>query len=184
MQSPGSFPHYGTVTHSYEGSANGRWRSLIVRARAGRSTISPGLRPTVPPTPLRRADLTALTTTIASRVKSVQNSPQIFVSYAKEDVRYADELRRLLKLADFDPWIDSAGLLGGDAWEARLREVIRTSDFVVALLSGHTTGGYQEKELRVAMDNAPAGRKADVPFVLPCALMRLLRGDAEQVSAS
>jgi hypothetical protein len=108
------------------------------------------------------------------------NSPRIFISYAKEDVRYANELRRLLKLADFDPWMDSAGLLGGEAWEARLAQVIRTSDFVVALLSKHTAGGYQEEELRVAMNDAPAGRRADAPFVLPCALMRFLRGDTEQ----
>ena len=111
--------------------------------------------------------------------ESVPNSPRIFISYAKEDVRYADELRRLLKLADFDPWMDSAGLLGGEAWEARLGEVIRTSDFVVALLSECTAGGYQEKELRVAMDNAPAGRNANVPFVLPCAIGGLLRRDTE-----
>ena len=110
---------------------------------------------------------------------SVSNSPRVFISYANEDVRYADELRRLLKLADFDPWIDSAGLLGGEAWEARLVEVLRTSDFVVALLSEHTAGGYQETELRVAMENAPSGRKAGVPFVLPCAIGRLLRGDTE-----
>jgi hypothetical protein len=108
--------------------------------------------------------------------ESFPNAPRIFISYAKEDVSYADELRRLLKLADFDPWIDSAGLLGGEAWETRLREVIRTSDFVIALLSEHTAGGYQEKELRVAIDNAPAGRNANVPFVLPCAIGALLRG--------
>ena len=110
---------------------------------------------------------------------SVSNSPRIFISYAKEDVRYADELRRLLKLADFDPWMDSAGLLGGEVWETRLVEAIRTSDFVVALLSEHTAGGYQEKELRVAVENAPSGRKADIPFILPCAIGRLLRGDTE-----
>jgi hypothetical protein len=103
------------------------------------------------------------------------SSPRIFISYAKEDVCYADELRRLLKLADFDPWMDSAGLLAGDAWEARLLEIMRTSDFVVALLSEHTAGGYQEEELRVALENAPAGRPANVPFVLSL----LLRGDSE-----
>jgi hypothetical protein len=111
--------------------------------------------------------------------KSISASPRIFISYAKEDVRCADELRRLLKLADFDPWMDSAGLLAGEAWEARLGEVIRTSDFVVALLSEHTAGGYQEKELRAAWESAPGGRKANVPFVLPCAIGRLLRADAE-----
>jgi hypothetical protein len=111
---------------------------------------------------------------------SASNSPRIFISYAKEDVRHADELRRLLKLADFDPWMDSAGLLAGDAWEARLAEVIRTSDFVVALLSEHTAGGYQETELLVAVENAPSGRNADVPFVLPCAIGDLLSGDTEE----
>jgi hypothetical protein len=98
------------------------------------------------------------------------DSPRIFISYAKEDVRLADEIRRLLTLADFDPWMDSAGLLAGDAWEARLAEVLRTSDFVIALLSEHTAGGYQETELHIASNSRPGGRNASVPFVLPCPL--------------
>src|SRR5262249_13892841 len=85
---------------------------------------------------------------------SISTSPRIFISYAKEDVRSADEIKRLLKLAGFDPWMDSTGLLAGEAWEARLVQAVRTSDFVVALLSEHTAGGYQETELRVAVKNA------------------------------
>lgn len=112
--------------------------------------------------------------------ESVSNAPRIFISYAREDVRYADEMRRLLKLADFDPWMDSAALLAGEAWEVQLVEAIRTSDFVVALLSEHTAGGYQEKELRMAVENTPSGRGADVPFVIPCAIGRLLREDTEE----
>jgi hypothetical protein len=109
------------------------------------------------------------------------DSPRIFISYAKEDIRLADEIRRLLTLADFDPWMDSAGLLAGDPWEARLAEVLRTSDFVIALLSEHTAGGYQETELRIAANSRPGGRDASVPFVLPCALGRLLRGNLQDV---
>src|SRR6516162_3640187 len=135
-QYPGSFPHFGTMTQSYECSANRRWRSLIVRARRALDDLA---RP-APGTPSyattsREPNPTDDDERIAH--ESVPNSPRIFISYAKEDVRYADELRRLLKLADFDPWMDSAGLLGGEAWETRLREVIRTSDFVIALLSEH-----------------------------------------------
>ena len=111
---------------------------------------------------------------------SVSSAPRIFISYAKEDVTEADEIRRLLKLADFDPWTDSAELLSGEAWETRLLEAIRTSDFVVALISEHTAGGYQETELRVAVENAPHDRQPVVPFVLPCVTGRLILEDAER----
>jgi hypothetical protein len=60
-----------------------------------------------------------------------------------------------------------------------LVEAIRTSDFVVALLSEHTRGGYQETELRVAVENMPSDREADVPFILPCAIGQLLRDVTE-----
>jgi hypothetical protein len=71
--------------------------------------------------------------------------------------------------------MDSAGLLAGDAWEARLLQAIRTSDFVVALLSEHTAGGYQDAELRIAANHPPRGRGADVPFIVPCVTGKLLR---------
>jgi HEAT repeat protein len=99
--------------------------------------------------------------------------PRIFISYAKENQREADEMRRLLTLADFEPWIDSSGLLAGDAWEPRLRDALRTSDFVVALLSEQTADGYQATELRIAAENAPTGRQLDVPYVLPCVIGEL-----------
>lgn len=106
--------------------------------------------------------------------------PRVFISYAREDASDANELRRLLKLADFDPWIDSSGLLSGDAWEPRLSEAIRTSDFVVALLSEHSAGGYQETELRVATDNSSPGRPAGLPFVVPILIGGLLTADPEK----
>jgi hypothetical protein len=64
--------------------------------------------------------------------------------------------------------MDSAKLVAGEAWESGLIDAIRSSEFVVAFLSRHTLGGYQEKELRIANDRAPAGRGAAAPFVLPC----------------
>jgi TIR domain/HEAT repeats/Protein of unknown function (DUF1566) len=102
--------------------------------------------------------------------QSAFDSPRLFLSYAREDAETVGEFRRLLKLAGFDPWIDSEGLLAGELWESRLKEALRSSDFVIGFLSHNTPGGYQERELEMALQNAPAGRSVGTPFVLPCAI--------------
>jgi hypothetical protein len=99
---------------------------------------------------------------------SVVSAPRIFISYPRENASDANEIRRLLTLAGFEPWMDVSDLLAGEAWEKRLVEAIRTSDFVLALLSEHSAGGYQETELRVAAENAPQDRDGQVPFIVPC----------------
>jgi hypothetical protein len=109
---------------------------------------------------------------------TVSSAPRIFISYSREDANQAREIRRLLKLSDFDPWMDSADLLAGEAWEQRLTEALRTSDFVVALLSEHSAGGYQDTELRIASDNAPKTPPAGVPFIVPCLTGRFVTEEA------
>jgi hypothetical protein len=96
--------------------------------------------------------------------------PRVFISYPREKFPVASEVRRGLSAAGFDPWMDSEGLLAGEGWELRIAEAMRGSDFVVALISRDTAGGYQEKELRMALDHAPEGRGAgaEAPFVVPC----------------
>jgi len=104
--------------------------------------------------------------------------PRVFISYPREESRVASEVRRGLSIAGFDPWMDSEVLLAGEGWELRIGEAMRGSDFVVALISRDTVGGYQEQELRMAMDHAPEERGADAPFVVPCLIDPSMAFDA------
>jgi HEAT repeat protein len=112
--------------------------------------------------------------------KSDVDFPRLFLSYAREDASQVQQARRLLKLAGFDPWIDSERLRVGEAWEQRLLQALRSSDFVIAFLSSHTPGGYQERELQLALENARTRRAPDVPFLLPCALEPIMADALER----
>ncbi len=114
------------------------------------------------------------------RCKSTFNTPRIFLSYAREDASRVNEVRLLLKLAGVDTWMDSERLLAGPPWELQLKEALRSSDFVVGFLSRNTRGGYQERELQLALETTPAKYvKASIPFVLPCIIDEVLLKNIE-----
>jgi hypothetical protein len=79
-------------------------------------------------------------------------SPRVFLSYADDDAEHAMRLRPLLKVAGFDPWLDSNALSPQEPLEAAMADAMASSDFVVALLSGRTRSSHQEREIRCAID--------------------------------
>lgn len=81
-------------------------------------------------------------------------TPKVFLSYAREDVRYARRLYLDLSTRGADVWIDSERLTGGQNWKLEIQGAIESSDYVVALLSTHSLSkrGFVQKELRLALD--------------------------------
>ena len=95
-------------------------------------------------------------------------SPRVFLSYANDDAQSAGRLRPLLKLGGFGPWLDSEGLSTEEPWEVALSRAVRSSDFVVALLSRSTHNSRQKRELWAAV-RASRGDPGK-PLVLLCAV--------------
>jgi TIR domain len=58
----------------------------------------------------------------------------VFISYSRDDLDFADQLDAALKLTGFDTSIDHT-IPGGDEWEKRLVTLIRDADTVVFVLS-------------------------------------------------
>jgi hypothetical protein len=58
----------------------------------------------------------------------------VFISYSRDDLAFADQLDAALKLTGFDTSIDHA-IPGGDEWEKRLLTLISDADTVVFVLS-------------------------------------------------
>ena len=58
----------------------------------------------------------------------------VFISYSRDDLAFADQLLAALKAAGFDTRIDRA-MPGGVEWQKRLTALIRDADSVVFLLS-------------------------------------------------
>jgi hypothetical protein len=91
--------------------------------------------------------------------------PRVFLSYASDGAQSAERLRPLLKLAGFGP---SPEPESPSTEEAR-QTAIRSSDFVVALLSHGTRNSRQEQELRTAVGDSRGRDDSGKPMVLQCA---------------
>jgi TIR domain len=59
----------------------------------------------------------------------------VFISYSRDDLGFADQLDAALGLAGFGASIDRQGISGGEEWEKRLGALIRDADTVVFVLS-------------------------------------------------
>jgi hypothetical protein len=60
---------------------------------------------------------------------------RVFISYSREDLKFADQLDDALKACAFECLIDRHGISGGEDWKRRLGNLIREADTVVFVLS-------------------------------------------------
>lgn len=59
----------------------------------------------------------------------------VFISYSREDLEFADQLDEVLQLTGFATTIDRHGISGGEDWKNRLGSLIRDADTIVFILS-------------------------------------------------
>jgi TPR repeat protein len=60
---------------------------------------------------------------------------RVFISYSRDDLRFADQLDAALNACGFESFIDRHGISGGEEWKRRLGNLISESDTVVFVLS-------------------------------------------------
>lgn len=100
----------------------------------------------------------------------------IFISYAREDKDFADELFQRTNAAGLDPWMDkppppfeAQGLLPGERWKERIESEIRRAARVILLCSRISIAkvGFVQNEFRWAlhiMNSMPADRRFAIPL--------------------
>src|SRR5262245_8749753 len=72
----------------------------------------------------------------ASRPDSSDRSKlRVFISYSRDDLKFADQLDAALNACGFECSIDRQGISGGEDWKRRLGDLIRDADTVVFVLS-------------------------------------------------
>ena len=59
----------------------------------------------------------------------------VFISYSRDDLAFADQLRAALLGYDFAVTIDRESITTGEDWEKRLGILIRDADTIVFVLS-------------------------------------------------
>ena len=101
----------------------------------------------------------------------MNRNKNIFISYAKENLKDAYKLFNDLKQKGLFPWLDKESILGGQNWKIEITNAIKRSDYFIALLSSTSISkkGYVQKELKEAMEILDKYPNSDV-FIIPVRL--------------
>lgn len=95
--------------------------------------------------------------------------PSVFISYASDDRAAARLLRDCLTAAGLEVWLDEDELGGGEAWDAKIRNQIRTCTYFMPVISAATEArreGYFRREWRLAVERT-LDFADDVMFLVP-----------------
>lgn len=97
--------------------------------------------------------------------------PSVFISYAREDEDVATEIYSVLKVNNWEIWMDKFSLVPGQDWQLEIQKAIENSNIFIACLSNNSVSkkGYVQKELRKALsvlDEYPEGRIFIIPIRL------------------
>jgi hypothetical protein len=93
---------------------------------------------------------------------------KVFISYATEDLHYADKLYNFLASNGFLPWMDKRNLLPGQNWDFIIQRELRKADFIVILLSENSVSkrGYVQKEFNQAIIYCEEKLDSDI-YIIP-----------------
>lgn len=78
----------------------------------------------------------------------------VFISYAREDVAAAREVKDYLAARGFCVWLDVDEILPGERWRAAIERALAQASFVLVCLSTRSVGkrGFVQRELKIALD--------------------------------
>lgn len=106
--------------------------------------------------------------------------PTVFLSYASEDRRAAQVIRDALPGFGLEVWYDESALVGGDAWDQKIRRQIRECDYFMPVISANTEArheGYFRREWRLAVERT-LDMADDHVFLLPVVIDSTLEAGA------
>ncbi|MDB6114841.1 MAG: invasion protein regulator, partial [Lacunisphaera sp.] len=84
---------------------------------------------------------------------SAAENKAVFLSYASQDAGAAKRICDILRAAGVEVWFDQSELVGGDAWDAKIRKQIKECALLIPIISANTqqrTEGYFRLEWRLA----------------------------------
>ena len=93
----------------------------------------------------------------------------VFLSYASQDADAARRIAEALRMAGVEVWFDQNELVGGDAWDAKIRRQIGSCALFIPIISAATQArgeGYFRLEWKLAVDRSHLIAH-DQAFLLP-----------------
>ena len=115
-----------------------------------------------------------------SDIPPVSASRAVFLSYASQDAEAALRLCAALRAAGVEVWFDQNELVGGDAWDAKIRKQIAECALFVPVISAATqarTEGYFRLEWKLAAQRTHMIAD-DAAFLLPVVIDETRDADA------
>src|SRR5476649_2621368 len=100
---------------------------------------------------------------------SAPENKAVFLSYASQDAEAAKRICDSLRAAGVEVWFDQSELVGGDAWDQKIRKQIKECALLIPIISAATqarTEGYFRLEWRLADQRTHLMAKGR-PFLLP-----------------
>ncbi len=104
----------------------------------------------------------------------------VFLSYASQDAAPVSRLAEALRAAGVEVWFDQNELVGGDAWDAKIRKQIKECALFVPVISAATQArreGYFRIEWKLAAQRTHAIADG-TPFLLPIVIDATRDADA------
>src|SRR4051812_35313276 len=100
---------------------------------------------------------------------SAAENKAVFLSYASQDAEAVRRIADALRAAGVEVWFDQNELVGGDAWDAKIRKQIAECALFVPVISAATQArreGYFRLEWRLAAQRTHM-MSEQVAFLLP-----------------
>jgi len=100
---------------------------------------------------------------------SAADNKAVFLSYASQDAVAVLRIAEALRAAGVEVWFDQNELVGGDAWDAKIRKQISECGLFVPVISAATQArgeGYFRLEWKLSVDRSHL-MAHDQPFLLP-----------------
>ena len=110
-----------------------------------------------------------------------ESSKAVFLSYASQDAEAAKKICEALRVAGVEVWFDQSELVGGDAWDQKIRRQIKDCALLIPIISAATqarTEGYFRLEWRLADQRTHLMAKGR-PFLLPVVIDDTRDADAQ-----
>ena len=96
----------------------------------------------------------------------------VFLSYASQDAEAAKRICEALRAAGVEVWFDQSELVGGDAWDAKIRQQIKECALFLPIISANSQAraeGYFRIEWRLADRRTEAMGKSKA-FLVPISI--------------
>jgi TolB-like protein/Tfp pilus assembly protein PilF len=108
-------------------------------------------------------------------------SKAVFLSYASQDAEAAKKICEALRAAGVEVWFDQSELVGGDAWDQKIRKQIRDCALLIPVISASTQArheGYFRLEWRLADQRTHLMGRSKA-FLLPVSIDGTRDADAD-----